>query len=58
MWKAFCSRLGLLILPILAGRRRILARAAVSRIRERAEQHKFGRFNWSEWKSYRDEGRP
>jgi prevent-host-death family protein len=36
---------------------REVARAAVQRIRERAEQLKFGRFDWSEWKSYRDEGR-
>ena len=34
------------------------ARAALRRIRERAEQHKLGPFDWSEWKSYRDEGRP
>lgn len=34
------------------------ARAAVRRIRERAEQCKLGRFDWSEWKAYRDEGRP
>jgi prevent-host-death family protein len=34
------------------------ARAAVQRIRERAERSKLGRFDWSEWKSYRDEGRP
>jgi prevent-host-death family protein len=34
------------------------ASAAVRRIRERAEQRKLGRFDWSEWKSYRDEGRP
>lgn len=34
------------------------ARAAVQRIRARAENSKLGRFNWSEWKSYRDEGRP
>ena len=33
------------------------ARAAVRRIRERAEQSKLGRFDWAEWKSYRDEGR-
>ena len=36
---------------------REVARAAVRRIRKRAEQHKFGRFDWSEWKSYRDDGR-
>ena len=34
------------------------ARAAIKRIRERAEKLKLGRFEWAEWKSYRDEGRP
>jgi hypothetical protein len=34
------------------------ARAAIRRIRERAEQRQLGRFDWAEWKSYRDEGRP
>jgi prevent-host-death family protein len=34
------------------------ARAAVQRIRERAEQLRLGRFDWSEWKGFRDEGRP
>jgi prevent-host-death family protein len=34
------------------------ARAAIRRIRERAEQSKLGAFDWAEWKSYRDEGRP
>lgn len=34
------------------------ARAAVRRIRARAEEKKLGPFEWSEWKSYRDEGRP
>ena len=33
------------------------ARAALDRIRARAEKKKFGRFDWSEWKAYRDEGR-
>jgi prevent-host-death family protein len=33
------------------------ARAAVRRIRERAEKLKLGPFEWTEWKSYRDEGR-
>ena len=28
------------------------ARAAVLRIRERTEQQKLGRFDWSEWKEY------
>jgi antitoxin (DNA-binding transcriptional repressor) of toxin-antitoxin stability system len=34
-----------------------VALAALRRIRERAERLKFGRFDWSEWKSFRDEGR-
>ena len=34
------------------------ARAAIRRIRERAEKLKLGPFEWTEWKSYRDEGRP
>lgn len=34
------------------------ARAAVARIRARAEQRKLGPFDWNEWKAYRDEGRP
>jgi hypothetical protein len=29
----------------------------VQRMRERAEQRKLGRFDWDEWKTYRDEGR-
>jgi prevent-host-death family protein len=43
-----------------AGQRinREAARAAVQRIRARAEQQKLGRFDWPEWKAYRDEGRP
>jgi len=34
------------------------ARAAIRRIRERAERLKLGPFEWPEWKSYRNEGRP
>jgi prevent-host-death family protein len=34
------------------------ARAAIQRIRERAKAAKLGRFDWAEWKAYRDEGRP
>jgi prevent-host-death family protein len=33
------------------------ARAAVRRLRERAEKLKLGPFEWAEWKSYRDGGR-
>jgi prevent-host-death family protein len=35
-----------------------VARAALRRIRERAEKSRAGPFDWEEWKSYRDEGRP
>ena len=45
------------LVPAQPVRNREVARAAVQRIRERAEQRKLGRFDWSEWKSYRDEGR-
>jgi prevent-host-death family protein len=40
--------------PILNRER---GRAALQRIRERAQQCPLGRFDWAEWKSYRDEGR-
>jgi prevent-host-death family protein len=33
------------------------ARAAAQRIRERAQEMKLGKFDWEEWKAYRDEGR-
>ena len=34
------------------------ARAALQRIRARAEQSKLGHFDWTEWKTFRDEGHP
>lgn len=34
------------------------ARAAIQRIRERAEKLRLGPFDWDEWKAFRDEGRP
>jgi len=34
------------------------ARAALRRIRDRAEKLRLGPFDWAEWKAYRDEGRP
>lgn len=46
------------LVPARAGRSRAEARAALQRIRARAEHRKLGRFDWAEWKSYRDEGRP
>ena len=46
------------LVPARPFRSREQARAAIQRIRDRAEQRKFGPFEWSEWKSFRDEGRP
>lgn len=45
------------LLPPVGGFDREAARAAVRRMRERAERQRLGRFDWSEWKAYRDEGR-
>jgi prevent-host-death family protein len=39
-------------------RGREAARAAIQRIRARAQAAGGGTFDWAEWKSYRDEGRP
>lgn len=46
------------LVPARHGVSREEARAAIERIRTRAEQRKLGHFDWSEWKTYRDEGRP
>jgi prevent-host-death family protein len=46
------------LVPAQPIRSREVAREAAGRIRARAEQRKLGPFDWSEWKSYRDEGRP
>jgi prevent-host-death family protein len=45
------------LVPTRPARSREQARAAIWRIRKRAEQRRLGPFDWSEWKSYRDEGR-
>jgi prevent-host-death family protein len=45
------------LVPARPVRSREHARAAIQRIRERAERCKLGPFDWPEWKSYRDEGR-
>lgn len=46
-----------LVSPEYAATQRKRARDAILRVRERAK--KFGgRFDWDEWKKYRDEGRP
>jgi prevent-host-death family protein len=46
------------LVPAKPGFNRAEAQAAVRRIRERAEQLKLGPFDWSEWKAFRNEGRP
>ncbi|HUB10446.1 MAG TPA: type II toxin-antitoxin system Phd/YefM family antitoxin [Acetobacteraceae bacterium] len=46
------------LVPARANHSRTEARAALQRIRARAESGKLGRFEWREWKTYRDEGRP
>jgi prevent-host-death family protein len=46
------------LVPARQGINREDARAAIQRIRARAEQRKLGPFDWAEWKTFRDEGRP
>jgi prevent-host-death family protein len=46
------------LVPVRPGFDRAEARAALQRMRDRAEQHRLGCFEWAEWKAYRDEGRP
>jgi prevent-host-death family protein len=46
------------IVPARSRRGRDEALAAIQRIREGAEAAKLGRFDWAEWKAYRDQGRP
>jgi len=46
------------LVPAKPGFSRTEAHAAVRRIRQRAEQLKLGTFDWSEWKTFRDEDRP
>ena len=46
------------LVPARGTRNPEAARAALARLRARAEARKLGRFDWEEWKAYRDEGRP
>ena len=46
------------LVPPRPARNRAQVHAALKHMRERAEHAKFGRFDWDEWKTYRDEGRP
>jgi len=45
------------LVPAKPARDREAARAAIERLRSRAEQSRLGAFDWSEWKGYRGEGR-
>lgn len=45
------------LVPAKPGPNRDEAHAAIRRMRERAESLKLGRFDWQEWKAFRDEGR-
>lgn len=45
------------LVPVRPVRGRDEVRAAMRRIRARAESHAFGHFDWDEWKVWRDEGR-
>lgn len=47
-----------LVPPIAGTVDRETARAALRRMRERAESLHPGPFDWNEWKAYRDTGRP
>jgi prevent-host-death family protein len=45
------------LVPFDSNRDREKAREAMRRIRELAKEMNLGRFDWEEWKKYRDEGR-
>ncbi len=45
------------LVPARPPRSRADARAAIARIRARAESRGPARFDWVEWKAFRDEGR-
>jgi len=45
------------IIPIKEVLDREAAKAAIFRLRKLAKEMHLGRFNWDEWKSYKDDGR-
>jgi prevent-host-death family protein len=46
------------LVPAAAKPDREAAMAAFRRLRERASRAGLGKFEWSEWRAYRDQGRP
>lgn len=46
------------IIPIKETFDRENIKAAIFRLRKLAKEMKLGNFDWDEWKSYKDEGRP
>jgi prevent-host-death family protein len=46
------------LVPVRESADRDKARQAAEGIRKLARELKLGRFDWEEWKKYRDEGRP
>ncbi|HSA79970.1 MAG TPA: type II toxin-antitoxin system prevent-host-death family antitoxin [Geminicoccaceae bacterium] len=46
------------LVPVTVGHDREAALAAFRRLRERAARLRLGKFDWTEWKAYVDEGRP
>lgn len=46
------------LVPAHTGHDVATARAAADRLRALAQDMDLGRFDWAEWKGYRDEGRP
>lgn len=46
------------IIPIKETFDRDTIKAAIFRLRKLAKEMQLGSFNWDEWKSYKDEGRP
>jgi prevent-host-death family protein len=46
------------LVPVVRALDREKARKAIERMRKLRKKLKLGRFEWNEWKRYRDEGRP
>jgi hypothetical protein len=46
------------IIPIKETFDRDTIKAAIFRLRKLAKEMQLGSFDWDEWKSYKDEGRP